>query len=144
VIITKEWLREKDACEDGYKWAVPVLKKGMPLSRFVKKFSRADWLVWTLDKAGLLTHQQNVLLACMYARSVLHLFPDGEERPRLAIEAAEAWAKNPSDTAWAAASAASAASAAAHKSLVKDTLELLDAWGVFRSSKKSRATEAKP
>ena len=171
MIITKEWLKEHSACKAGCKRAVSILKDGMPLSEFVKKFTRADWLVWTLDKAGVLTYRQKVLLACMYARGVLHLIPEGEERPRLAIEAAEFRAKNPSDewaawaasdAAWAASAAASAASdatsaawaasaaawaasaatsaawAAAHKSMVKNTLDRLDAWGVFDSKEDAR------
>ena len=149
MIITKEWLSSHGACDGGYKWAVPVLGGGMPLSKFAKKFNRADWLVWLLCEADVLTHQQKVLLACMYARTVLHLVPKGEERPRLAIEAVEAWAKNPSaatrDAVWAAMWAASttagdAAMAATHKSMVKGTLERLDAWGVFSKRPGTKTT----
>jgi len=37
----------------------------------------------------------NVRLAIWLARQILHLVPEGEDRPRLAIEAAEAWLANP-------------------------------------------------
>lgn len=37
-----------------------------------------------------------VKIACECARLVLHLVPEREDRPRLAIEAAELWIKNPS------------------------------------------------
>jgi hypothetical protein len=41
------------------------------------------------------TESELRLLACAFARSVLHLVPDGEDRPRLVIEAAEAYAADP-------------------------------------------------
>jgi hypothetical protein len=55
------------------------------------------WMFWLLkhtprDEGD---HQKIVLVACGIARTVLYLVPQGEDRPRLAIEAAEAWAANP-------------------------------------------------
>ena len=38
-----------------------------------------------------ISHQELVFAACQVARSVLHLVSAGEDRPRLAIEAAEKW-----------------------------------------------------
>ncbi len=51
-------------------------------------FARA--VVVALDHVG----QVRVAIAC--ARAVLHLVPAGEDRPRRAIEAAEAWCDDPS------------------------------------------------
>lgn len=53
---------------------------------------RGDWLLWLLARLGL-ARPRLVLAACACARDVLHLAPAGEERPRLAIEAAEGWAR---------------------------------------------------
>jgi len=39
------------------------------------------------------SRQQLVLIACDIARLCLHLLPKGEDRPRVAIETAEAWAR---------------------------------------------------
>jgi hypothetical protein len=58
-----------------------------------------------------------VRLACQCARTALQYVPNGEDRPRLAIEAAERWADNPTESnrlaAWAAARAAGDAAGAA-------------------------------
>ena len=52
---------------------------------------RADWLLWFSIK--LADRKLVVLAACACARTTLHLVPKGEERPRLAIETAEAWTR---------------------------------------------------
>jgi hypothetical protein len=54
---------------------------------------KADWLLWLA--ARTLPHSLVVLAACACARTALSHVPAGEERPRLAIEAAERWAKEP-------------------------------------------------
>jgi hypothetical protein len=56
-----------------------------------------DWLLWI---AGKLDVDRTLLVksAAGCARMVLHLVPEGEDRPRLAIEAAEAWANEPNKT----------------------------------------------
>ncbi|MGB1225791.1 MAG: putative immunity protein, partial [Mycobacterium sp.] len=53
---------------------------------------RGDWLLWLLERAGA-DRKQTVLAACDCARTALQHVPDGEDRPRLAIEAAEGWAR---------------------------------------------------
>src|SRR5208283_4061809 len=67
--------------------------------------ARPGWLLWL---AGRLTTDPRliVLAACACARTVLHLVAAGEERPRIAIEAAEAWCRGESAAAAAAAFAA--------------------------------------
>ena len=67
---------------------------------------RADWLLWWAGTMGRNSHQKIVLTVVTCARTALHYVPDGEERPRLAIEAAERWAKDPSEKNRAAALAA--------------------------------------
>jgi hypothetical protein len=69
-----------------------------------------DWKLWLCGRLGV-DPRLLVLCATGCARSVLHLVPAGEDRPRLAIEAAEAWAYG-RGTAEAAATAASAAKSA--------------------------------
>ncbi len=51
-----------------------------------------EWLYWLAGKAGI-KRKVITLSACAIARSVSHLVPPGENRPRLVIEAAEGWAK---------------------------------------------------
>ena len=108
--ITKEWIESQNACADGAKWGIKTVGKGMELDDLLPKFKRADWLIWTLDKSGECSTRQLVKLACVCARRALRFVPDGEERPKRAILAAEKWAKKP--TAEAAAEAARAAEAA--------------------------------
>jgi hypothetical protein len=56
-------------------------------------------LIGTADPDLLLPrHVRVARFACEKARNVLHLVPDGEDRPRLAIEAAERWCDDPSET----------------------------------------------
>ena len=51
-----------------------------------------EWLPY-LAQAGGATKQEMALAACAVARLCLHLIPEGEERPRIAIETAEAWTR---------------------------------------------------
>ena len=46
-----------------------------------------------LAKAGGATENQLILAACAVARLCLHLVPEGEDRPRVAIETTEAWVR---------------------------------------------------
>ena len=76
--------------------------------------------------APLVSRQRLVLASCACARTVLHLVPEGEHRPQIAIETAERWtrgeatleevqlAANAANAADAAAYAANAANAAAN------------------------------
>lgn len=72
----------------------------------------------------------NVRLAIWLARQVLHLVPEGEDRPRLAIEAAEGWLRGEvayASAAYAYAAADAAADAAyAAAYAAADLLALLD------------------
>ena len=52
----------------------------------------SDWLLWLAARMGTPPHEI-VVAACACARTVLHLAPAGDPRPRLALEAAEAWAR---------------------------------------------------
>ncbi|MHC4617176.1 MAG: hypothetical protein ACYTEQ_05415, partial [Planctomycetota bacterium] len=55
---------------------------------------QGDWLLWVAATVGV-DRRKVVLAACDCAREALVHVPDGEERPRLAIEATEAWANEP-------------------------------------------------
>jgi hypothetical protein len=51
---------------------------------------RSDWLMWYAGH--VVARKKLVLVCCEIARTVLHLVPPGEDRPRVAIETAERWA----------------------------------------------------
>lgn len=69
---------------------------------------RGDWTLWLAARVGV-DRRLVVLAACDCARTALRHVPAGEDRPRLAIEAAEAWAAEPTEEKRAAAAAAAAA-----------------------------------
>ena len=83
---------------------------------------RSDWMLWLLgqlsDPPESDARKRLVLCCCEVARTALVHVPAGEDRPRIAIETAEAWARGQATieqviaAASAAASAAGAASAA--------------------------------
>ena len=81
-------LAELDACEEAIEWCTTQ----PDLATAWATCERSDWLFWLLRKCGPRTDEakrQYQQIAIEIARSVLHLVPAGEERPRLAIEAAE-------------------------------------------------------
>ena len=106
-------LARLQACPEAREWA-----KGKTLREAWASCQRADWMLWLVGrmegKKGWPGRPQLVVAACACARRALRCVPDGEERPRLAIEAAEAWAREPTEERRAAADSAaySAASAA--------------------------------
>lgn len=52
---------------------------------------RVDWLLWLV--ACTLPRERLVWVTCQIARTALVYVPAGEDRPRLEIETAEAWAR---------------------------------------------------
>jgi len=98
-----------NACADAVKW---VGRKSLTVAW--RTCQRADWMMWLVSR--VCTRRVAVLCACECARTALRYVPKGEDRPRLAIEAAERWAGNPTEENRHAADAAAnaAANAAAH------------------------------
>jgi len=127
-------LESLNACEEAREWA-----KGKSLAGALRACTRGDWMLWLLgmevDKLGWLTHPQVVLLACACAERTLKHVPKGEDRPRLAIEAARRWAHDPTDANREAAASASAwASAGASASA--------EAWAAARAAARAAASAA--
>ena len=116
--LSKEWLKEKDACPEGIVWfenqeetdGIKVLEKLM----FYDEKEKYHWANWLIVR--ILTKKQRVQYAIYAAEKVLHIFeekyPD-DKRPRKAIEAARNYLKNPTEETKKAAYAANAAYAAA-------------------------------
>lgn len=72
-------------CRDG-RAAPPYLRA----SDAWAECPRGDWLLWLAARAGV-DRKLVVRAACDCARTALHLVQPSEDRPRLAIEAAEDW-----------------------------------------------------
>ena len=112
-------LRSKGACDEARDWV-----NGHHMRQAYEKCERPDWILWMAGRMagtpGFPTVEQIILAACDCAETALKYVPEGEERPKKAIEAARAYAKNPSAgaagaaarAAWAAGAAAGAAGAA--------------------------------
>lgn len=62
-----------------------------------RECERADWLLWWVDQTPVNSDQEIVLAACACARTLLVYVSAGELRPLRAIEAAEMWARNPTE-----------------------------------------------
>lgn len=96
-------LKDLNACIDAIKWS-----KGKSLEEAWRECPRGDWLLWLA--AGLRINQKLLVsAACACARTALRNVPEGEDRPRIAIETAEAWTRGeatPSEVQSAAANAA--------------------------------------
>jgi len=111
---TKDILTELGACAEAVKWAGRKTPK-----KAWETCKRGDWLLWIASKLDI-DRKKLVLAACACARTALKYVPVGEDRPRIAIETAEAWTRGEATieqvrtAAYAASAAADAASAAAH------------------------------
>ncbi|MBF0554423.1 MAG: hypothetical protein HQK96_07720, partial [Nitrospirae bacterium] len=113
--LTKKKLVEMGACSSGLDW---YCKNGEPetVKATIKKLlasskqERFNWSNWFFGK--VFTREQAVKYAIFSARLVLHIYEEkypNDNRPRLAIEAAETYLKNPLEETQRAAAAAAAA-----------------------------------
>ena len=84
---TKTILTELGACPEAVQWAGRKTHK-----RAWKTCRRGDWLLWIAGKLDV-DRKWLVLAVCACARTVLNYVPKGEDRPRTAIETAEAWTR---------------------------------------------------
>ena len=93
---TPHWsaaLTKLGACREAVEWAEtqPTAKQAW------RRCKRGDWLLWIAAqgvKRGSAEHRSIVLAACGCARLALPHVPTGEDRPRIAIETAETWARS--------------------------------------------------
>lgn len=83
-------LKSLRACVEARKWAGKRTALGV-----WRGCQRADWLLWWVAKTDANENKRIALAACACARTALKYVPVGEDRPRLAIEAAEKWVHNP-------------------------------------------------
>ena len=110
------------ACSEAREWAAK-----RTAAQAWEECERADWLLWWASKTAINSHVDIVRAACACARSVLHLVKANEDRPLLAIEAAEMWASDPTPKNKAYAAATDAAYAAARSSKQKELCVLIRA-----------------
>ena len=129
-------LKKLDACGEAQKWA-----SGQPdLQAAWSACKRSDWMLWLLARTVVhKTDPRLRLMACDFGEAVLHLVPEGEDRPRKAIEVARRFANGEAteeelaaarDAAWDAAWAAARAAA-------RDA-----AWDAARAAARAAARDA--
>jgi hypothetical protein len=77
----------RGACADAIAWCLtqPTYEQAWEACH------RADWLLWLAVR--YCDRKVVVMAACACARTALQYVPAGEERPRKAIETAEAWCR---------------------------------------------------
>lgn len=77
------------ACESAPEWV-----GARTLNEAWTECLRGDWLLWYAGRArARVDRRLLVLAACACARTALQCVPAGEDRPRLAIDTAEAWCR---------------------------------------------------
>ena len=81
---TKDILTELGACPGAVKWAGRKTHK-----RAWETCKQGDWLLWIAGSLDI-DRKLLVLAACACVRRALKYIPAGEDRPRIAIETAEA------------------------------------------------------
>ena len=81
-------LLQLGACGDAVDWARPQ----PTFSAAWLRCPHGDWLLWLLGRLEI-DRRLLVLTACDCVRRLLIHVPAGEDRPRIAIETAEAWGR---------------------------------------------------
>ena len=85
---TLDLIRDFLPCSDAAAYAA---KHTDPAEAW-ESCERGDWLLWLAARAGV-DRRDLVRASCAVARRALQHVPEGESRPRIAIETAEAWAR---------------------------------------------------
>jgi len=83
-------LKKINACNEAVEWveANPTLSP----AQLWRQCPRGDWLLWIAANTNI-DRKKLVLAACQCARLALRYMPEGETRPLVAIETAEAWCR---------------------------------------------------
>ena len=145
--ITKEWLEEKNACHEGQEWFEnQKLSDGLEIGKALmgEDKTKNEWANWLIVR--IMERKQYLAYAIFAARQVLDIFekkyPE-DNRPRLAIEAAEKCLREDSAAARAAARAAGDAARAAAVAAAVDAWDAaVDAAGAAGAAAGAAAVDA--
>lgn len=83
-------LKELDACQEAIDFC-----QGKDFKTAWTKCVRADWILWFICRMEIGTRRDRTHVICDCAATALKYVPRGEDRPRLAIEAARKYANKP-------------------------------------------------
>ena len=87
IMLAKDLIAKYGPCSEAIEW----MNGHDPKSAW-ENCQRSDWLLWIASRVGL-DRKKLVMATCAVARLSLKYVPNGEDRARLAIEAAEGWCK---------------------------------------------------
>jgi len=85
-----ETCKQLHACPEAIKWLTENKKESVKI--LYNSCDRGDWLLWLFAKLEI-DRKVLVLVLCDCAESVLKYIPEGEDRPRVAIETARKWCR---------------------------------------------------
>ena len=88
----KDKLKGMKACREAIDFA-----GDMTFEEAWQRCERADWMLWYICKAKIGTRKARIHVICDCAETALKYVPKGEDRPRLAIEAARKYANKKTD-----------------------------------------------
>ena len=80
--------RDHNACREARSWLTTQTDPHVAW----ETCERPDWMIWFARRRSV-ERKVLVRIACDCARTALRFVPEGEDRPRLAIEAAERWTR---------------------------------------------------
>ena len=111
--ITKEWLKEKGACDSGFEWFIKQKETdGVEVVKKLITENKLLWANWLIVR--IMDYKQYVSYAVFAAEQVIDIYEKRypkDKRPRQAIEAAKKCIEDPSEENKKAAAAAAAAAA---------------------------------
>ena len=86
-------IKALDPCAPALLW-LETLPEDVTPEEVWAQCPDGSWMLWLIaELRAPVDHRTLVLCACEIARTVLVHVPEGEDRPRLAIEAAEGWVR---------------------------------------------------
>jgi hypothetical protein len=95
--LTKQWLKNKNACTTSYQWYLQQKTTDINiLLKLALKEEKYDDIIWVLTKK--LTKMQNIKLAIFSAKKVIGYYNEkypNDKRPQEAIKSAEKYMKTP-------------------------------------------------
>jgi len=83
-------LDQLNACSDAREWV--AARPDRTPAELWTTCERGDWLLWLAGRVGV-ERRTVVLAACDCAEPALRYVPEGEERPRRALEITRAWCR---------------------------------------------------
>lgn len=157
MLITKEWLKEKSACKEGYEWSLKQdgFEDGIEVIKFLNTLvedGHWDWANWVI--ARTMTRPQYLAYAIFSSEQVIDIFEKKypkDDRPRKAIEAAKRVLENDTEenraaayaaSAYAASASAASASAAAAYAAYDAAAAAYDAAAAYAASAAASAAAA--